>query len=254
MRTRHRFRRLAAVLFLLSTVAAPTVRAESGWVLTFHDEFDGTQLDEGKWSNGYGWGVTAGHASGYCDPANNIVANGILIQVAENRPQGDRAHSVGCIHTKDKFSQLHGFWEARMKVPSGVGLHSAFWAKPHNDAWPPELDVEEIPGGRTDRVTTTVHWEEGGIHYRTNNRSFGPDFSQDYHIFGAHWSPAGTIWYVDGIEKFRTSDGASQMAEKGPFYTILNLQVNLRNGEQANESTTWPAYQYVDYVRVWARS
>ena len=140
-----------------------------------------------------------------------------------------------------------------MKVAAGQGLHSAFWAKPENDWWPPELDVEEIAGGLTHQVTTTVHWRECGVHLSQNHDFVGPDFSQDYHVFGAEWTPSGTTWYVDGVEVFQTSAGTAHMSEQGPLYMILNFQTNLVGGERTDASTPWPSYQYIDYVRVWAR-
>jgi Glycosyl hydrolases family 16 len=88
-------------------VVQPSESTGGPWRLTFSDEFDGTAVDADKWSNGFGWGD---------------------------------------LHTKETFSQRYGHWEARMRVASGAGLHSAFWGKPASEQWPPELDVEEIGG------------------------------------------------------------------------------------------------------------
>ena len=224
------------------------------WLLTFSDEFDGTELDPSKWTNGFGWGETAGHVAGACDPANNVVSGGVLHQWADNRPLLGRPYAAACIHSRDKFAQLHGYFEARIRVPRGPGLHSAFWAKPNDESWPPELDVEEISGGVPDRVTMSVHWrDETGYRFQ-NSKFFGPDFSAGFHTFGAEWSPSGTVWYVDGVERARISAGADFMDDRGPFYLILNLQVGLRGAGLPDATTPWPASQYVDYVRVWTRS
>lgn len=223
------------------------------WLVTLRDEFAGASLDSGKWSNGFGWGETAGHVAGYCDPANNTVEGGVLVQRADRRPQGGRPYSAACINTKDKFSQLYGYWEARIKVPKGQGLHSAFWAKPNDESWPPELDVEEVSGGITNRVTMTVHWRDETGHRKRNTKFFGPDFSRGYHVFGAEWTPRQTIWYVDGVERARTDEGAAYMDDRGPFYVILDLQLGLRGTGMPDASTPWPSHQYVDYVRVWSR-
>ncbi|HEY3238692.1 MAG TPA: glycoside hydrolase family 16 protein [Acidimicrobiia bacterium] len=232
---------------------APLASTGGLWLLAFQDEFDGPGLDGAKWSNGFGWGDTAGHVAGACDPANNIVEGGVLIQRADQRPLAGRSYSAACINTKNKFFQLYGYWEARIRVPRGRGLHSAFWAKPNDESWPPELDVEEISGGIPDRVTMTVHWRDEGGHRQSNAKFFGPDFSADYHVFGAEWSPGATIWFVDGVERGRTGDGAGYMDDRGPFYLIVNLQVGLVGAGLPDPSTPWPAQQYVDYVRVWDR-
>jgi beta-glucanase (GH16 family) len=232
---------------------APLASTGGVWLLTFGDEFDGAGLDGAKWSNGFGWGETAGHVAGACDPANNVVEGGVLIQRADNGPLLDRPYRAACINTRNKFSQLYGYWETRMRVPRGPGLHSAFWGKPNDESWPPELDVEEISGGIPDRVTMSVHWRDDAGHQKSNTKFFGPDFSEDYHVFGAEWSPSGTVWFVDGVERGRTAEGAPYMDDRGPFYVIVNLQVGLVGAGLPDPSTTWPADQYVDYVRVWDR-
>jgi beta-glucanase (GH16 family) len=231
---------------------APLGSSGGGWRLTFQDEFEGTQLDQAKWSNGWGWPGDAAFEAGHCDLANNVVANGVLVQRAQNLPQGGMPFSAACINTRNKFSQLYGYWEARMQIPSGQRLHSAFWAKPNSGWWPPELDVEEtrVP----EKVTMTVHWEEAGVHVKHNDKfSVGPGLFTGFHVFGAEWTPTETIWFIDGVERFRTSDGAVQMGERGPFYMILDLQVSLVPPRPGDPPTTWPSSQYVDYVRVWSR-
>jgi beta-glucanase (GH16 family) len=232
---------------------APLASTGGLWLLSFSDEFEGQALDETKWSNGFGWGETAGHVAGGCDPANNIVGGGFLLQRADNRAFRDRPYSAACIHTKNKFAQLYGYYEARIRVPRGPGLHSAFWGKPNDESWPPELDVEEISGGIPERVTMSVHWRDDSGHRFDNTKFNGGDFSADYHVFGAEWSPEGTIWFVDGVERARTAAGAPYMDDGGPFYLIVNLQVGLVGAGLPDATTAWPAGQYVDYVRVWAR-
>ena len=140
-----------------------------------------------------------------------------------------------------------------MRVPAGTGLWSAFWGKPADESWPPELDVEEIGGDRPDTVIMTNHWRDESGHRQKTQRWRGPDFTDDYHVFGAEWSPDETVWYVDGVERARTTEGAAEMAAGGPFYVLLNLQVGLEGAAQASAATRFPAYQLVDYVRIWDR-
>ena len=231
--------------------------ASSGglWVPAFDDEFDGNGVDSSKWSNGFGWGDTAENFSAWCDPAANAVVDGVLVQRADRLalPQNGKAYRGACLHTKEKFSQLYGYWEGRIRVASGPGLHSAFWAKPANERWPPELDVEEVGGNRPDTVIMTVHWRDRAGHRQSNQRYRGPDLSGGFHVFGAEWSPEGTVWYVDGVERARITDGAAEMAAKGPFYALLDLQVGLAGAISPDATTPFPAYQLVDYVRIWAR-
>src|SRR5581483_7281367 len=231
--------------------------ASSGglWIAAFDDEFDGDGVDAARWSNGFGWGDTAANFAGWCDPAANVVAGGVLRQRADRlaAPREGKAYRAACLHTREKFSQLYGYWEARIRVASGAGLHSAFWGKPANDRWPPELDVEEIGGARPDTVIMTVHWRDAGGHQQRNRRFQGDDLSSGFHVFGAEWSPDGTVWYVDGAERARITDGAAELAAQGPFYALLDLQVGLRGAVQPSAATPFPGEQVVDYVRIWRR-
>ena len=239
----------------LPVLVQPVGSSGGLWSLTFSDEFDGSAVDTGKWSNGFGWGDSADNFAAWCDPAANVVSGGALLQRADRlaAPRNGKPYSGGCLHTKETFAQRYGYWEARIRVPSGSGLWSAFWAKPASEAWPPELDVEEIGGDRPDTVIMTAHWRDDTGHRQRNQRYTGPDFSGGYHVFGAEWSPGGTVWYVDGVERARIGDGAPEISSGGPFYAMLDLQVGLSGAVQASAATPFPAHQLVDYVRVWDR-
>ncbi len=121
-------------------------------MLTFSDEFDGGSLDKSKWSNGFGWGQGTNSDYGWCDPANNVVSGGVLAQRIERRPKGGQPFSVGCIHSKNKFAQEYGYWEARIRAARCFGARTAFWGKPNDESWPPEIDVVEVNGDGPDRA------------------------------------------------------------------------------------------------------
>lgn len=221
------------------------------WSLRFADEFDGTTLDADKWRSGFGWGPTSDNTVGFCDPDNNIVGGGALIQRVERRSQRGRPFSVGCINGRDRFRQLYGFWEARIRTVGCRGSRAAFWAKPNDESWPPELDVVEVYGDDRQEAELTVHWEKDGEHLEHKGRYRGPDFSADFHIFGAEWKPDEVIWYIDGVERFRTRRGAYMMNDGGPFYTMIEAQVV----RASSSCGRWPYYsqQYIDYVRIWEK-
>ena len=222
------------------------------WVLTFSDDFDGDSLDNSKWSNGFGWGQGTNSDFGWCDAANNVVSGGALAQRIDKRPQGGQPFSVGCIHSKNKFAQQYGYWEARIRAARCYGSRTAFWGKPNDESWPPEIDVVEVNGDGPDRARRakfTAHWRRSGRHLQKQGEFAGPDFSEDYHVFGAEWDPEGVTWFVDGVERFRTAAGAAALDDRGSFYTILNSQVIDRDsmcGDIPSRSAS-----YVDWVRVW---
>jgi len=247
---------LAIVTTLLVAVADRPSRADDGdgdhpWTLAFSDEFDGTEVDAGKWDSGFGWGPRSAGSFGFCDPENNVVGGGILTQRIEQRPQGGKDWSVGCLNTKGHFAQRYGYWEARMWMAGCSGAQGMFWAKPKDESWPPGLEVVEVEGDEPTTSRHAVHWREDGdgAPAKREMLSPGPDFAEGFHVFGAHWSPAGVVWYVDGVERARTEDGAEAMAQGGHLYTLLNTQVLSADSDCGADSGA--AHQYVDYVRVW---
>lgn len=227
-------------------------RSSAEWVLTFSDDFDGDSLDRSKWSNGFGWGQGTRSDYGWCDAANNIVSGGVLAQRIDKRPQGGQPFSVGCIHSKNKFAQEYGYWEARIRAARCYGSRTAFWGKPNDESWPPEIDVVEVNGDGPDRARRakfTAHWRRNGRHLQNQGEYAGPDFSEDFHVYGAEWSPEGVTWFVDGVERYRTAAGAGALDDGGSFYTILNSQV-IDRGSMCGDIPSRSA-SYVDWVRVW---
>ena len=218
------------------------------WALTFSDDFDDNGLNKTKWSSGFGWGNDTNSNYGFCDPAENVVSGGYLAQRIERRPNGGEPFSVGCINSKDKFAQQYGYWEARLRTARCSGSRSAFWGKPNDESWPPEIDVVEVNGDASKTAKFTVHWDDGG-HRESQGNYTGPDFSDGFHTFGAQWTPGGVTWFVDGVERRRTPAGAGGLSAGGAFYTILNSQVI--DPDSTCGLVPADSVEYVDYVRVW---
>ncbi|HMC05382.1 MAG TPA: glycoside hydrolase family 16 protein, partial [Actinomycetota bacterium] len=220
----------------------------SEWALTFSDEFDGPALDRSKWSSGFGWGNDTNSNYGVCNPAENVVSGGFLAQRIERKPGGGEPFSVGCINSKNKFAQQYGYWEARMRTARCYGSRSAFWGKPNDESWPPEIDVVEVNGESSNTAKFTVHWNDAG--HRESQGSFtGPDFSDGFHTFGAQWTPDGVTWFVDGVERRRTPAGSARLDDGGAFYTILNSQVI--DPDSTCGQIPANSVEYVDYIRIW---
>ncbi len=234
-------------------VLAPPVGDPSDWVLTFSDEFTGTDLNRAQWATNYGFDTECRvpnppPGTAYCDRSNNDekewyvddahqVENGTLKLIAsKNDCTGDdlpdRSYAPytcenfpilsGMISTRRGFSQLYGYFEARMKMPAGQGFWPAFWlmpqlpplSSPAEVYWPPEIDIIEYKGQEVQNAYMTYFWS--GVYpdpgSALNNWSVGgynaqkfsgPDFSAGFHTFAVYWSPDVLIWYIDGIERNR---------------------------------------------------
>jgi beta-glucanase (GH16 family) len=75
----------------------------------------------------------------------------------------------------------------------------------------------------------------------------GPDFSAGFHAFAAEWKPGEVIWYVDGVERGRSTAGVP--AE--PMYLIANLAVGGDWPGNPESTTTFPGVMEIDYIRVY---
>jgi beta-glucanase (GH16 family) len=217
----------------------------------FSDEFDGARVDFDKWSSGYPWGCTSettGERQCYV-PEALTVRDGRLVIEADRDPGGRLPYRSGMVVSHPRFSQRYGYFEMRAKLPRGKGLWPAFWLLPEPaGTWPPELDVMEHFGSEPDRVLVAQHWRDAAGRERRRGRTVaGPDFTAGFHTFGLSWSPTAIVWYVDGVERFRSRRDIP--AEE--MYVLVNLAVGGEAPGQPDATTGFPSRMEVDYVRVW---
>jgi len=183
----------------------------------------------------------------------------------------------GMVSTHNRFSQLYGYFEARIKVLNGQGFWPAFWLIPQlpptpspevESFWPPEIDIMESRGQEPDVVYMThlysgVYPDPGS---KLNNWSYGgyvqsayrgPDYAAAFHLYAVDWEPGLIIWYIDGVERSRSTFNTPPGRINPPDYggdmrIILNLAVG---GSFVNQllppDASLPAAMEVDYVRVY---
>ncbi|MBI3737501.1 MAG: glycoside hydrolase family 16 protein, partial [Chloroflexi bacterium] len=239
-----------------------TSNAPAGYTnLIFEDNFD---TFNSVWHHGHWWtregslsATNTNEQQAYA-PANVTVSNGLLNITArkETVTVGTKTYyyTSGLVETggdqygyPDKFTFTYGYMEARIKIPSGQGLWPAFWLWPANYQDPPETDIMEIIGSKPQENNMTVHYTGGNTGYVYT----GPDFSQDFHVYGCEWTPDYIAWFVDGVEVARFSD-ATRVSQQ-PMYLILNLAVGGDWPGPVSDSVL-PATMQVDWVRVYQKS
>lgn len=252
---------------------------DSEWSLVWSDEFNGDALDTSKWSyqigNGYnGWG---NYEQQYYTEDNVSVSDGTLKITAKEENINGYNYTSGRIRTvtddgETLFGATYGKFEARIKMPEGQGLWPAFWMMPVDSeygSWPlsGEIDIMEARGRVLDSVSGTIHFGEK----RPFDRSLGGSYTfsegsdiTGFHTYGVEWNENTIIWYVDGVEYYRTSNWYTEndgvVAEypapfNKDFYLILNMAVG---GNYDNYVTPLsedvPATMEVDYVRVYQKN
>lgn len=109
--------------------ATPSESALPGWELVWQDEFAGESLDRSKWGfdlGGGGWGNN--ELQFYTDRPENVrVTGGQLIIEARAEEWRGWDYTSARLKTQALHAWTYGRIEARMKLPTGRGIWSAFW-------------------------------------------------------------------------------------------------------------------------------
>ena len=210
-----------AALAALSAQAADRLPAHlgaEGYVLSWHDEFDGDSLDRRAWNvevNGTGCGNH--ELQHYIDAPEAVsVADGCLLLTAIRRPYGDsHQFTSGRVNTHGKVTFTYGIIEARIKLPSTAdGLWPAFWMMGDDISsvgWPAcgETDILEmghangIAAGSQDKLFNgAMHYgSDAGRHIQQVGEGTSTYSLQDgkFHHFYVVWTPKYIRMYVDKV-------------------------------------------------------
>lgn len=269
---------LAALFFLSAGLvhAAPP----PGYSLVWDDEFNqgvGNPPSSANWQYYTGPGSAFGNSEleTYTNAISNcqIVADpnatdGEVLQIQAQDTNGGVGtagdYTSARIYSAGLEDPTYGFFEARVKLPYGVGVWPAFWMLGDNSvAWPGcgEMDIMEnigMPQWYGVNESSTHSLTTSGTEETTSNTYLlppGQDFYSNYHLFQELWCPNSISYYVDG-NLFQTVtpsslDGNPWIFDQ-PFYFLLNLAVGGTFPGNPNASTQFPQDMLVDYVRVYS--
>ncbi len=238
--------------------------APAAWRLTFAEEFsagllrfDGRSSPAGgvwrtRMAQGEGTIMGANDGQSFVDRAYRGLGldpfswrDGVLRIQGTWRPElrealGGREFASGIITTEGSFSQLYGYFEARMRLSDWPGGFPAFWLLPSDHAWPPEIDVMEQIGNRPGEIFQMGHTQPG------------IDTTQ-WHIYGLEWNAERIAWFVDGAMT-HVVYGHNQHR---PMYLLLNHALGgswagpVRRPEAPGGAV---GHIEIDWVRAWAPS
>ncbi|GAA2971875.1 discoidin domain-containing protein [Streptomyces enissocaesilis] len=249
--------------------------------IVWQDEFNtpaGTKPDPAKWTADPGTGPN--NELEYYTNHDNASMDGTGHLVMEARKQatpgtscptdpltgsGTCQYTSARMNTGNKFEFTYGRVEARIKVPKGNGLWPAFWMMGADfldgRPWPynGEVDIMEVLGKDVKTSYSTVHAPAyngaGGIGapYKLPG---DVDYSDDFHVWAAHWDSKGIVYSLDGrtvltLDKAQIEQTRGPWVFDHPFYLILNLAVGGDWPGPTDASTPFPAKMLVDYVRVY---
>ncbi len=245
-----------------------------GYNIVFEDNFDGTELDRTSWNvelHEPGW-VNAEWQE-YVDSKDNIfIEDGKLVirPIKTKGEDGKDYYTSGRISTQNKKDFTYGVFEARLKVPKGVGYLPAFWLMATDEnvygQWPRcgEVDIMEVHGSEPTTTYATLHY--GNPHAQSQGKKTLTEgsFADDFHTFTVEWNPGEIKWFVDGYlvhtenEWFSVTEGQGEITYPAPFdqpfYMILNLAVGGSWVGYPDETTDFENARYeVDYVKVYQK-
>ncbi len=222
--------------------------------LIWSDEFNGTSVDNTKWTMETG-NPGVNNEKEYYQAANATVTGGNLVITAKNESVGGWPYTSARMNTSGKFSCQYGRIEASMKLPLGQGLWPAFWMLGTNIntvGWPQcgEQDImEHINADNT--IYGTIHWYDNGNTQYGGNTTTNPDA---YHLYAVQWDTNSITWWVDNT-LYATANISNNINNTGafqnPFFIILNMAVAGDFPGQTVDLSKLPASMYVDYVRVY---
>lgn len=227
--------------------ALPEPPAGMRWELVWNDEFDGDELDTTKWE------IPEPYArrDGWWRPdAISLTGNGELMI---NCFQDGEEYVDGCVRTRGKYEKAKGYFVARVMLQRSVGHWSAFWLY---NACQGNLGEGAVNGAEIDifekfsldnRINHAIHWDGYGAEHRSvAHISEVAGIMEGWHTYGLWWSDEAYIFYVDGKEVWRTSEGG--ICEE-PLYIKLSDEIGDWAGDIAEADLPDPFY--VDYVRVY---
>lgn len=250
----------------------------SEYQLVWKDEFEGNKLNRDDWNvelHRPGW-VNAEWQE-YVDSEENIyVKDGNLViqAIKTTDEKGKDYYTSGRINTQNKHDFKYGKFEARLKVPKGMGFLPAFWMMPTEEQnygqWPKcgEIDIMEVMGQSTDTLHGTIHYgdphgQKQGTYVIDGAKE---DFAEDFHTYTCEWEPGKITWYVDGVRFHEATDwyskreGFDEVAYPAPFdqpfYLIFNVAVGGSWVGYPDETTEFNenARMVVDYVKVYQKN
>ena len=231
------------------------------WVLVWSDEFEGETINAENWlydTGAGGWGNQ--ELQYYTErPENARVEDGLLVIEAREEDYRGSDYTSARLKTQGQQSWAYGRIEARMKLPSGQGIWSAFWMLGENFptvGWPHcgEIDImENIGDPRT--VYGTVHGPgySGGDGIGGMYAVGGDPLSEGFHTYAIEWLPDAIHWFVDDVlfYSIEYTQVPGQWVFDHPFFLMLNLAIGGQLPGYPDETTQLPQRLLVDYVRVY---
>ena len=234
----------------------------------WNDEFDGDEIDAGKWTydigtGSSGWGNNEWEY--YTDRKENAyIKDGILHIRAQKEDYKGSKYTSARMLTKGKFAFKYGTVEVRIALPTGKGIWPAFWMLGEildTVGWPACGEIDIIEAVNSENIVYgTNHWANGS-EYATYGNNTGNYRDQkhemdipQFHTYKFTWDEKYIRMFVDDFMYHEIliegNTGDTEEFHK-PFFFILNVAVAGNWPGFEVDDTQFPNEMLVDYIRVY---
>lgn len=238
-------------------ILKPNLSGLDDYELVWHDEFDEDTIDEQIWSLILAQGQPNDDVK-YSSSSKHLFESDGSLHITAAIEEGDQIPTSSIIISKKAWTK--GYFEGRVRIPSGKGTWPAFWLAPFAADWPlsGEIDILEAVGFSPDYTHHNIWCSK----YRNNEYMvdyYLPDAQDRYHIYAAEVTDEYVKIYVDNTNVLTYSNDGEGNIETWPYSkyaqkVIINL---CWGGEWAGceglDFSCLPATMDVDYVRVFQR-
>lgn len=245
----------------------------TGYTLKWQDEFNDARLTGGKpalpntnkwWYENLKKGAVNNELQTY---VSGVVGTDTVAAIADGtlkisaKKVGSEIYSAR-INSNDSWQ--YGYFEARLKMPSGKGTWPAFWMMPVDMSlgWPAcgEIDIMEYVGYQPNVVHSTVHTKayNHAIGTQKGKSTSVANAETDFHVYAVEWTADYIKGFVDGVEYFRFGNDKKGDVNTWPFNKPFYVKLNLAwggdwGGAQGIDENKLPATYEIDYVRVYQK-
>ena len=248
-------------IFSIPETGYSTPETYEGMTLVWSDEFDGPEINSNNWTfeigtGNWGWG---NNELQYYQEDNTSIIDGNLVIEARRQTLDNSIYTSSRLITRGKQSFQYGRVDIRAVMPEGQGIWPALWMLGSNHlqvGWPTwgEIDIMEMIGGeeRDNVVHGTAHWnQDGHVSYGQSMTNVSGKLSEEYHVYSIIWDEQSIRWYFDDVN-FNTIDitPAALSAFHDDFFFIMNVAVGGVWAGSPDNTTLFPQWMIVDYIRV----
>ena len=248
-------------------------KKHNDWILEWSDEFEGKTLNSKNWNrqiekagrfNEEWQSYTNSDENAYIEDGKLVIK---AIHLSDRH--GYNQYTSARLNTANKQSFKYGKISARIKLPETKGIWPAFWMlgtnideNGGNTPWPfcGEIDILELYGSRDDgAVEANLHYaSEKGEHAQMGEVVYklkSGKFSEDFHVFDLIWDKTKILWLVDNEVYAKLDITAKEYSVfHQSFFLLLNIAVGGTFSGRPDDTSKFPQYMYVDWIRIYRKS